>query len=84
MKTYTIDCSLLDDGRQLHQTLAETMEFPSWYGANLDALFDCLTSLTEHTQLTLANWDADRFGKGFARVLTDAAVESDQFTVIFA
>jgi RNAse (barnase) inhibitor barstar len=29
------------------QAIGRAFEFPSWYGANLDALYDCLTDLPE-------------------------------------
>ena len=33
--------------------MAEAMGFPAYYGANLDALYDCLTSMPGKTTLTL-------------------------------
>jgi RNAse (barnase) inhibitor barstar len=41
---------------ELYAALAETLGFPSWFGANLDALWDCLADLTEPTALVLADW----------------------------
>jgi RNAse (barnase) inhibitor barstar len=40
----------------LYAALARTLGLPSWFGANLDALWDCLTDLTEPTALVLADW----------------------------
>jgi RNAse (barnase) inhibitor barstar len=40
----------------LYGALAQTLGLPSWFGANLDALEDCLTDLTEPTALVLADW----------------------------
>jgi RNAse (barnase) inhibitor barstar len=37
----------------LHRYLKEKMGFPFYYGGNLDALFDELSSVTEPTQITL-------------------------------
>ena len=30
---------------ELHRCFAITLNFPEWYGGNLDALFDCLTDI---------------------------------------
>lgn len=40
----------------LYAALARALGLPSWFGANLDALWDCLTDLTEPTVLVLAGW----------------------------
>ncbi|MFD1888535.1 barstar family protein [Paenibacillus wenxiniae] len=32
---------------QLHEQLKEKLELPDFYGANLDALWDCLTGMIE-------------------------------------
>ena len=37
----------------LHENLAAALGFPVWYGHNLDALYDCLTDLSEDTVLEL-------------------------------
>lgn len=39
----------------LHDTLAETLDFPEWYGRNLDALHDCLTDIREETEIQIRN-----------------------------
>jgi RNAse (barnase) inhibitor barstar len=40
----------------LYAALARALRLPSWFGANLDALWDCLTDLAEPTALVLADW----------------------------
>ncbi len=46
-KDYTIDCAYLTDRKAAHEYIARTLEFPDYYGNNLDALFDCLTEMGE-------------------------------------
>ena len=83
MKQITIDCSAISDSAQLHNLLAWELAFPDWYGHNLDDLFDCLTEVDEELELVLTGWNtlADWTG-GFAEVLSDAAAESPNLTVL--
>lgn len=37
--------------------IGEALGFPDYYGANLDALWDCLTDLTESTALVWQGWE---------------------------
>ena len=55
MKQAILDGRLLTTRSQIHQALARQLEFPAWYGANLDALHDCLTSSREEIRLVLAH-----------------------------
>lgn len=56
MKIVTVDCTAIKTAEQFHNSLAQALEFPDWYGHNLDALYDCLTEICEETQLILTNW----------------------------
>ena len=42
----------------LYAALAAALDLPDWFGANLDALWDCLAELRAPTALVLAGWDA--------------------------
>lgn len=39
----TVDCSRCENSRQILTVLGQSLAFPAWYGANFDALFDCLS-----------------------------------------
>ncbi|MDB6121068.1 MAG: barnase inhibitor [Pedosphaera sp.] len=39
------DCAKWEDETQLHRAFAESLQFPEYYGHNLDALNDCLSDL---------------------------------------
>jgi len=39
------DCSQATDRSEVLEEIARAADFPVWFGANLDALFDCLTDL---------------------------------------
>lgn len=45
MKQITLDGNLLADASTLHDYLKDVLDFPEYYGKNLDALYDCLTDL---------------------------------------
>ena len=53
MNVVILDGTTAPTKEALHQHLARELHFPDWYGGNLDALFDCLTSVTEEVTLTL-------------------------------
>ena len=82
MKTVTLDGAVLASKEALHQTLAQALSFPDWYGGNLDALFDCLTDLSEEVSITLLNWDGlGDYGQRVKKVLLAAARENDRITL---
>ena len=79
-----INCSDITSAKQLHQKLARFLNFPEWYGHNLDALFDCMTELPSPTRLHLSSWDpAASWASGFETVLTDAQQSCPDLKVVF-
>lgn len=79
MKQITIDCADAQNSQELHRLLARELQFPTWYGNNLDALHDLLTAISEETQLTLLH--PGDFAKGFRRVMADAEKENPKLTI---
>lgn len=76
MNKITILCANLSR-EELHQVIAEKMNFPSWYGQNLDALYDCLTDLEEDTHLVLQELE----DAAFRATVLDAALNCSALTV---
>lgn len=81
MRTITLDINRLHSVPALHKYLRSALALPVYYGANLDALYDCLTALTEQTMLIVPAAVADNghlgwYGKQFLQVLEDAAQEN--------
>lgn len=66
MKQIYLDGNLLSDAAQMHAYLKEQLEFPEYYGNNLDALYDCLTDL-ENMEIRITFPSED--GAIFQRVL---------------
>lgn len=78
MKTVILDGSALSDMEAVHTVFAEALGFPAWYGRNLDALYDCLTSLPEPVIVQLCNVEelGETLGRRYdalLRLLGDAA-----------
>lgn len=53
MKKVILDFGIPGSKREVHEYIAEEMHFPEYYGHNLDALYDMLTSITEPTAIGL-------------------------------
>ena len=66
MKQITLDGNILADAAQVHDYLKEVLNFPEYYGKNLDSLYDCLTDLNE-TELIITAPKED--GAVFQKIL---------------
>jgi ribonuclease inhibitor len=66
MKQIILNGNLLSDAATVHDYLMEMLEFPKYYGKNLDALYDCLTDL-EPVEITIQLPEED--GAIFQKVL---------------
>ena len=85
---FVLDGSSVGSREALHQTLAAGLRLPDWYGGNLDALHDCLTDITEPTELVIRGGAALEtalgvYCKSLRRVLADCAAENGAFSVIW-
>ena len=45
MKKYVIDFTSVDSAGKAHGLIKKSLDFPEYYGGNLDALYDCLSDL---------------------------------------
>ena len=66
MKQIILDGNILADAAKVHDYLMEMLDFPEYYGKNLDALHDCLTDL-EDVEITITAPEED--GAIFQRIL---------------
>ena len=86
MRKITLDIERMRSLPMLHKYLHTALALPEYYGANLDALYDCLTEIAEPTELVVPKKVADEaylgwYGQQFLQVLEDAAAANDALTI---
>ena len=86
MRKIILDIEKMRSLPMLHKYLHTALALPEYYGANLDALYDCLTEIAESTELVVPKKVADEaylgwYGQQFLQVLQDAAAANDALTI---
>ncbi len=86
---FYIDASLFRSRRQAHGVMQQVFEGYEYYGNNLDALFDVLTSIRTDAEITVhALSQSEEYIEGYAerirRVFLDAAEENPHLTLVFS
>ena len=76
MRTITLDLERMTSVPALHKYLRSALALPVYYGANLDALYDCLTEIAETTQIVVPDNVTDNeklgwYGEQLLQVLQD-------------
>ena len=90
MKTAYLNGSEITGKRGLHAALADQLDFPVWYGHNLDALYDLLTTEREEAVRIVVRDRASLeealggYFRVFLGVLEDIADEGGDVSVVFA
>ena len=86
MKTITLDITNIETVRALHIYLAYMLSFPAYYGKNLDALYDCLTDVSEPTRIILhtkgVRGEMAAYMPRLMQVFRDCAQENSRLTII--
>lgn len=86
MNNITIDCTSIRTREDFHRIFAQKLSFPDWYGNNLDALHDCLSSM--RGTIRLENWESaeaalGKYGIAARRAMAAAALENTELDLIF-
>ena len=80
MKEVIIHGAAVTAMADIHRILAEELEFPEWYGGNLDALHDCLTELAD-VELVLIGWPDEGYLARVRSVIVSAVWENDSLSL---
>ena len=88
MEEYTVDLSGVTDREGLHRRLRESLPLPSWYGDNLDALYDAVTEFYTPACISITGWAEiqeamPRYFNRFRLVLRDAQEETPGLEIFF-
>ena len=84
--TVILNGKAMVDRMSAHSHLAERLELPTFYGRNLDALYDVLTEIGEETEIVLADPAAvveqmGKYGESLLATMQEAAEENPKLIV---
>lgn len=86
MRKIVLDIEKMRSLPMLHKYLHTALALPEYYGANLDALYDCLTEIAEPTELVVPKKVSDEaylgwYGQQFLQMLEDAKTANDALRI---
>ncbi|HPX00527.1 MAG TPA: barstar family protein [Sedimentibacter sp.] len=89
MEEIFLDASQMTSKSEAHRYIKKMLNFPDYYGKNLDALWDLLTTKSKMTSIFLLNEEKlyenlGEYGKKLSEVFKDAAGSNPniEFTVM--
>ncbi|MBR1711567.1 MAG: barstar family protein [Clostridia bacterium] len=83
MRTIDVDCRNVKSPKAFQILLQYALDFPEWYGRNLDALHDLLTEpIDRHVRLHIGNPEGEMaaYLERVIQVFADSAEENRHFT----
>lgn len=84
MKQIILDGNVLADAAKVHDYLMEMLDFPEYYGKNLDALHDCLTDLEDVEIVITAPEEDGAIFQRILRVFKASENENDSIKLILS
>lgn len=83
-----LDGRQLTDRQLLHEVIARQLQFPDYYGENLDGLWDLLSSWNEPLQIVVEHSGAlignlGSYGEAVLQLLQDAQEENSVIQVVY-
>lgn len=89
MRTVKLDGAVMQSKQQMHAYLHAQLDLPDYYGWNLDALYDALTSYDKPLSIMFINKpelldQLGKYGDALIKTLADAAVNNEfiEFKVV--
>ena len=81
MRIFLLDGKDMTSRETAYRNIERNMEFPDWFGHNLDALADCLSELEPDTAVIFVNTDAlqENLGNYANKVLATFRDISEEF-----
>jgi len=86
MMDYRIDLNGVMTKEELHERTAQALQLPGWFGGNLDALYDALTSVEADITIVGFDWiekTLAEYARGYRMVFEDAVRENLSLMVRF-
>ena len=81
MRRVILDGALMRTEPQKY--LAQVLEFPEYYGGNLDALYDCLCEIAGPVEVQMIRWEyLGEQGERYRQVLMDSAQENPNLIIL--
>lgn len=84
MKEIIFDFTQMQTRQAAHAYIKKTLQFPDYYGENLDALYDCLGEISEATTLWIPRSLIDslgEYGQTMLTVFEEAAAHNEKLTI---
>lgn len=83
----TIDCREIRTQEDFHRAFASALHLPGFYGENLDALYDCLTSICTRTVINLVGVERmlkelRSYGRAAVNAMERAERENSEYLTI--
>lgn len=82
MKEIILNVSKFKNESDIHRYLKEQLNFPEYYGNNLDALYDVLTDINDKITFRLKTEKSSELLQPIIAVLYDAEAENSNLIII--
>lgn len=89
MKTIEINLGNVRTREEFHEEVSQKLNFPDYYGRNLDAMYDCLTDIMEPVEINFygvekcreSSSEMSKYIESLKRMLADASDVADNLVI---